>query len=185
VRKKRIRLFEQQFPDAIDMMSNAIRSGFTLGKAMQLVADETLDPISMEFRKTCEEINLGIPIRDALSNLTKRVDSVDLKLFVTALMIQRESGGNLTEILDKIGATIRARFKLMGQIKVFTAQGRLSGWILGTLPAALSLILFAINREYIMILFTNPIGRMMIAFGITMQIFGFIVIQRIVQIKVQ
>lgn len=184
-KRKRLKLFEDQFPDAIDMMGNSIRAGFALGRAIQLVAEENPDPIGMEFKKTFEEVNLGIPIKDALMNLTKRIDSVDLRLFVTAILIQRETGGNLTEILAKISTTIRARFKLMGQIKVYTAQGRFSGWILGTLPIALGMIIYTLNPDYIKLLFTDPLGQMMVGIGISLQIIGFLVIQRIVRIKIQ
>jgi len=184
-RKARRQLFEQQFPDALDMMTSALRAGHGFTKAMQLVATEAPDPIGMEFRKTFEEQNLGLPIKEALVNLTERLGSVDLKLFVTAVVIQRESGGNLTEVLIKISDTIRARFKLMGQVKALTAQGRFSSWILGGLPVALGLIISVLNPDYIMLLFKEPLGRMMVTMAVTLQIIGFLTIRKIVNIKLE
>ncbi len=182
-RRKRFKLFTEQFPDALDMMTNALRAGHAFARALQLVATEAPDPVGMEFRKTFEEQNLGIPVKEALINLTQRIDIVDLKLFATAVIIQRESGGNLTEMLSKISATIRARFKLLGQIKVLTAQGRFSGFILGSLPIGMALIVSTLNPDYISLLWVEPMGRFMIAIGLTMQILGFIIMQKIVKIK--
>jgi tight adherence protein B len=182
-RRKRRKLFEQQFPDALDMLRNAIRAGFGLVKGIKLVADESPDPVGIEFRKTFEEINLGISMREALLNFSGRIDSLDLKLFITALLIQRESGGNLNEILFKIGSTIRERFKLIGQIRVFTAQGRLSGLILGLLPVIFGLLVSTINPDYIAPLFTEPAGRKILLVAFLMQFTGFIVIRRILKIK--
>jgi tight adherence protein B len=184
-RKARRRLFEQQFPDALDMMTSALRAGHGFTKAMQLVAMEAPDPLGMEFRKAFEEQNLGLPIKEALLNLTERLGSVDLKLFVTAVLIQRESGGNLTEVLVKISETIRARFKLMGQVKALTAQGRASSWVLGGLPVALGLIISLLNPDYIMLLFKEPLGRMMITMAVTLQIIGFLAIRKIVNVKLE
>lgn len=184
-RGKRFKLFTEQFPDALDMMTNALRAGHAFVRALQLVATEAPDPVGMEFRKTFEEQNLGIPVKEALLNLTQRIDIVDLKLFATAVIIQRESGGNLTEMLTKISATIRARFKLLGQIKVLTAQGRFSGLILGSLPIGIALIVSTLNPDYISLLWTEPTGRIMIAIGLTMQILGFIIMQKIVKIKLE
>ena len=182
-RRKRRNLFEEQFPDALDMMHGAVRAGLPLSKALQIVANEAPDPVGIEFRRTFEEINLGVPLKDALQNFIERIDSVDLKLFVTALLIQKESGGNLSEILSKIASTIRARFKLLGQIKVFTAQGRFSGLILGCLPIGLGLIVSLFNPDYILVLFREPLGHYFIGIGLTLQIMGFIVIRKVVRIK--
>jgi tight adherence protein B len=184
-RKKRLKLFMQQFPDALDMMVSTLRAGHAFGRALQMVATEAPDPIGMEFRKTFEEQNLGLPMKEALVNLTHRIGSVDLKLFVTAVLIQRESGGNLTEILTKISQTIRARFKLVGQIKVFTTQGRFAGFIIGSLPMGLGFIISLLNPDYIMLLFRDPLGQYMIAAALTLQIIGFFVIRKIVHIKIE
>ena len=184
-RKARRRLFEQQFPDALDMMTSALRAGHGFTKALQLVAMEAPDPIGTEFRKTFEEQNLGLPMKEALLNLTNRIASVDVKLFVTAVVIQRESGGNLTEVLLKISETIRARFKLMGQVKALTAQGRFSSWILGGLPVVLALIISILNPDYIMLLFKDSFGKMMVTMALTMEIIGFLVIRKIVNVKLE
>jgi tight adherence protein B len=166
-------------------MRNAIRSGFGVVKALQLVAQEGPDPIGVEFRKTFEEINLGVSLRDALLNLSNRIDSVDLKLFVTAVLIQRESGGNLNEILEKISTTTRERFKLAGQIKVFTAQARFSGYILGLLPFGFGTMVFFINPDYILTLFQEPAGNLLLGISIVLQVVGFMTIRKIMKIKLQ
>jgi tight adherence protein B len=184
-KKRRLKMFESGFPDAIDIMRNAIRSGFGVVKALQLVAQEGPDPIGVEFRKTFEEINLGVSLRDALLNLSSRIDSVDLKLFVTAVLIQRESGGNLNEILEKISTTTRERFKLAGQIKVFTAQARFSGYILGLLPFGFGTMVFFINPDYILTLFQEPAGNLLLGISIVLQVVGFMTIRKIMKIKLQ
>jgi len=184
-RKARLKMFEQQFPDALDMMTSALRAGHGFTKAMQLVAMEAPDPIGMEFRKTFEEQNLGLPVKEALLNLTERIGSVDLKLFVTAVLIQRESGGNLTEVLIKIGETIRARFKLMGQVKALTAQGRFSSWILDGLPVVLGLVISILNPDYLMLLFKDPFGKMMVTMALVLETIGFMAIRKIVTVKLE
>jgi len=183
-RSRRMRRFSEQFPDAIDMMVSALRAGHGLGRAMQLVAMEAPEPMSSEFRKTFEEQNLGVPMREALLNMADRVNNVDLRLFITAVVIQRESGGNLTEILIKIGRTIRARFALLGQIRVYTSQARFTAWVLGVLPVAIGLIIYTINPEYIKFLFVDPAGRVLLGFAVVLEILGFLTIRRIVGMKV-
>jgi tight adherence protein B len=183
-RSRRMRRFSEQFPDAIDMMVSALRAGHGLGRAMQLVAMEAPEPISAEFRKAFEEQNLGLPMKEALLKLADRVNNVDLRLFITAVVIQRESGGNLTEILIKIGRTIRARFVLLGQIRVYTAQARFTAWVLGVLPVAIGLIIYTMNPEYIKFLFVDPAGRLLLGFAVVLEILGFLTIRRIVGMKV-
>jgi len=183
-RSERMRKFSEQFPDAIDMMTSALKAGHALGRAMQLVAMEAPDPIKTEFRKTFEEQNLGLPIRESLLNLSDRVDNIDLKLFVTAVIIQRESGGNLTEILTKISRTIRARFALLGQIKVYTAQGRFTAWVLGLLPLVIGVVVYMLNPEYISFHYTDPVGRVLLGFAVVLQITGLLIVRRIVKMKV-
>jgi tight adherence protein B len=184
-RRWRIRRFTEQFPDVLDMMTSALRAGHGFGRALQLVATEVPDPAGMEFRKTFEEHNLGLPTREALINFTQRLDSMDLKLFATAVIIQRESGGNLTEVLTNISDTIRERFRLLGQIRIYTTQGRFTAWILGTLPIALGLIISLFDAEYVMLLFREPLGQFMLVMAIVLQIIGFIMIRKIVKLKVQ
>ncbi|MBN2089293.1 type II secretion system F family protein [candidate division KSB1 bacterium] len=184
-RTKRLKLFTRGFPDAIDMMNSALKAGHALNKAMQLVSNEAPPPVSTEFRKTFEENSLGLPMKEALMNLTTRVNSTDLKLFVMAILLQRETGGNLTEILDKISYTIRERFKLMGQIKIYTAQGRLSMWIIGALPITFALLVSIINPEYLKPLFNERIGVIMLSSSIFMQMLGFLMIKKLIKIKFQ
>lgn len=183
-RAQRMRRFSEQFPDAIDMMTSALRAGHALGRAMQLVAMEAPDPIKTEFRKTFEEQNLGLPAREALLNLASRVDNVDLRLFVAAVIIQRESGGNLAEILTKISGTIRARFALLGQIRVYTAQARFTAWVLGVLPLAIAGIIYLVSPEYIKFLVQDPAGKAMLGMAVFLQILGYFTIRRIVKMKV-
>jgi tight adherence protein B len=183
-RSERMRRFSEQFPDAIDMMTSALKAGHALGRAMQLVALEAPDPIKTEFRKTFEEQNLGLPIRESLLNLADRVDNIDLKLFVTAVIIQRESGGNLTEILTKISGTIRARFALLGQIRVYTAQGRFTAWVLGLLPLVVGVLIYFIDPEYVLFHFKDPIGRVGLGFAVVLQIVGLLIVRRIVKMRV-
>lgn len=184
-KQRRLRQFEQAFPDSLDMMRSAIRAGFALHKAIQLVGTESPDPIGQEFRKTSEEVALGIPLQDALMNMTERIDSLDLKLFVTSVLIQRESGGNLNEILHGISSTIRARFRLKGQLRIFTAQGRMTQTLLSLLPFIFGGIMYLLNREYIMILFTEKSGHYLLATALMMQFVGFIVFRRIMKIRIQ
>ena len=184
-RARRLKAFIRAFPDTIDMMTSAIRAGHALNQAMQLVGDEAPDPVGIEFKRTFEQYNLGLNLREALMNLSERIDSLDLKLFVTAILLQRETGGNLTEILEKISYTIRERFKLIGQIKTYTAQGRMSAWILGTLPIAFVCIISTLNPQYLKPLFDDKMGHVLIGLSMFLQVVGFIFIRKIVRIKYQ
>ncbi|MBN2000917.1 type II secretion system F family protein [candidate division KSB1 bacterium] len=184
-RSARLKAFIRGFPDALDMMISAIKAGHGFNKAMQLVADEAPDPIGVEFRRTFEQYNLGLQLRESLINLTERVDSLDLKLFVTALLLQKETGGNLAEILVNIGLTIRARFKLIGQIRTYTAQGRMSALVIGLLPLIFIGLISFLNPGYLEPLFQDELGHMLITVSVILQIIGFLVIRKIVQIKYQ
>jgi tight adherence protein B len=181
----RLKAFIRAFPDSIDMMASAIRAGHAFNQAMQLVGNEAPDPVGSEFKRTYEQYNLGLNLKDVLMEMTERMDSLDLKLFVTAILLQKETGGNLTEILDKISYTIRERFKLIGQIKTYTAQGRMSAAILGTLPAAFVLVISGINPGYLTPLFHDPLGHNLIVIAVIMQLIGYSIIHRIVKIKYQ
>jgi tight adherence protein B len=180
---KRTKAFIRTFPDALDMMTSAIKAGHALNQSIHLVGTEAPDPVGIEFKITFERYNLGLDLKEALIELTERVDSIDLKLFVTAVLLQRETGGNLTEILDKISYTIRERFKLIGQIKTYTAQGRMSAWLLGTMPIVFVCIISVLNPEYLKPLFRDKIGHYLIALSSTLQVIGFIMIQKIVRIS--
>lgn len=179
----RLKAFIREFPDAIDMMVSALKAGHAFSKAMQIVAAEAPEPIAGEFRKTYEENSLGVPIKEALQNLANRIDHIDLKLFVTAVLLQRETGGNLAEILEKISYTIRERFKLMGQIKVFTAQGRFSAIIISALPIGFAVIITFINPEYLEPLFTTKAGHILLGLAVFLETTGFLVIRKITNIK--
>jgi tight adherence protein B len=183
-RKRRISQFEEQFPEAIDLMGRAIRAGHPLSAGIRMVSEETKDPIAGEFRQIFEEQRFGLPFEEALLGMADRNELGDVRIFVTALLVQREVGGNLAEILDKISHTIRARFTIRRQLRVFTAQGRLSGYVLGAMPIVVGLGLYALNPEYIALLFTETIGRFLLIGALTMQIIGYLWIRKIVNIEI-
>jgi len=183
-KKQRIKKFEKQLPEALDLLARGLKAGHAFAAGLQLVAGEMENPIGMEFFKTFKEYNHGLDLNTALQNLCYRMDLRDLRYFTTAVMIQRETGGNLTEILEKIAALIRERFKLRNQIKALTAEGRLSGWVLMLMTPAMALIILKINPDYIMLLYTHPLGHMMALTAIFFQIMGMLCIRKIVNIKV-
>lgn len=183
LRKRRINLFAQQFPDALELMARALRAGHALPISFKLVGDELPNPIGPEFERTFEEQNLGITLEEALNKLTKRVDLLDLKYFVTAVLIQRTTGGNLAEVLDKISYIIRERFKLKNQIKALTAESRLSGIVLGALPIAIGIVIYLMNPNYIKTLYYETAGNYLVGASIMLQILGFLTIKKIVNIK--
>ncbi|MFK7821114.1 MAG: type II secretion system F family protein [Planctomycetaceae bacterium] len=183
-RKRRMSRFESQLPDALELIGRALRSGHSLASGLNVVCDEMPEPISTEFSVAFEEQNLGIPIEKALKNMLDRVPNLDLKFFVTAVAIQRQSGGDLAEILDKIGHIIRERFQILGQVKALTGEGRMSGIVLMALPIALFFAVYYLNPEYMMLLFTEELGRKMIFFAFILQLIGAYVIKKIIDIKV-
>lgn len=183
-RQKRLTSFNTQICDALSIMSNSLRAGFSFMQSMDMVRKEMPDPISKEFSRTFREVNLGASTDRALQNLSKRVNSDDLDLMITAVLIQRQVGGNLAEVLDKIGETIRERVRIQGEIKTLTAQGRLSGTIIALLPVVLALFMLLTNPSYIMELIVNPIGRIMLLVAIAGEIIGFMFIRKIIAIKV-
>jgi tight adherence protein B len=182
--KRRLKKFEKQLPGALELLSRGLKAGHAFASGLQLVAEEMPDPIGGEFFKTFKEYNHGLDLNTALLNLCQRVDLKDLRFFTTAVMIQRETGGNLAEILDKIASLIRERFKLRNQIQALTAEGRLSGLILVLLPPATALALFYLNPDYVRLLVTHPLGRMMAITALFFQILGIVSIRKIVTIKV-
>jgi len=183
-RRARLKKFAHQLPDALELVGRALRAGHSLAAALNLVSSEMPAPIATEFGMAYEEQNLGIPIEKALKNILKRIPNMDLKFFVTAVAIQRQSGGDLAEIIDKISYIIRERFKIMGQVQALTGEGRLSGVVLMALPIVLFLAIYQLNSEYVMVLFTEPLGRQMIGFAAILQVLGAVVIKKIVAIKV-
>ena len=184
LKKRRIRRFEEQFPEAIDLLGRSIRAGHAFPTGLKVVGEESPDPMATEFRQIFDEQKFGLPLEDSLLGLADRIDMVDVRIFVTAILIQREVGGNLAEILDKISYTIRERFSLQRQIRVYTAQGRLTGYILAALPILLGLAIAALNPEYMAILFEDPMGKVLIAAAAVLQLLGFLLIRRIIDIEI-
>jgi tight adherence protein B len=183
-RRRRLRNFAKQLPDALELMARALRAGHSLSAGFHLVSEEMSAPVSVEFNRVHEEQNLGISLDQALQSLTDRVPNLDLRFFVTAVILQRTTGGDLAEILDKIGHLIRERFQIWGQVQALTGEGRLSGIVLLALPPLLFIAVWYLNPDYVMVLFTDPMGKKMLAGGVVMQILGALVIRKIVNIKV-
>lgn len=183
-RKRRLKKFAAQLPEALELIARALRAGHSLAAGMSLVAQEMSAPIGDEFGRTFEEQNLGVPLEEALESLTNRVPNLDLKFFSTAIILQRQTGGDLAEILDKIGHLIRERFQIWGQVQALTGEGRLSGIVLLALPPALFAVVYRMNPDYLMLLFTDDMGKKMLVGGVIMQLFGALVIRKIVNIRV-
>jgi len=183
-RKRRLKAFAVQLPDALEMLSRSLRAGQSLGAGFNMVAGEMSPPIGKEFGRVFEEQNLGIPLEESLQALTERIPNLDLKFFATAIVLQRQTGGDLAEILDKIGNLIRQRFQIWGQVQALTGEGRLSGIVLLALPVLLFLAVYYLNTEYVMLLFTDTLGKKMLAGAIFLQVIGALVIRKIVNIKV-
>ena len=183
-RSSRLGKFEEHLPEALDLLGRAVRAGHSFTTGLELIAQETSEPIASEFRTTFEEQNLGLPLRDSLLNLSERVPIVDVKLLVTALLIQRDSGGNLAEILDELSRVIRDRFRIYREVKVKTAQGRLTAAILIAMPLIMLAAMGVLNPGYIRVLFVDPTGRMMLFVAGGMQILGSMILWRIVNIDV-
>jgi len=183
-RTQRLRKFEKNFPEAIDLLSRAIRAGHAVTAGLEMMSKETAQPVAGEFRMVFEENNFGLPLRDALHNLTERVPLVDVRFFVTGLVVQKETGGNLVELLENLASVIRERFKIRGEVRTKTAQGRFTAAILIALPPTFLLITRAINPEYTSVLFTDPLGRTLLGVGAFLQILGSLIIWKIVNIEV-
>ncbi|MGN6546542.1 MAG: type II secretion system F family protein [Aureliella sp.] len=183
-RSKRVKMFSKQLPEALELLSRSLRAGHSLASGFGLIASEMQDPISKEFGQAFEEQNLGISLEEALESMTVRVPNMDLRFFATAVLLQRQTGGDLAEILDKIGKLIRERFKLAGTINALTGEGRLSGIVLLALPPALFAVMYKLNYEYCMVLFRDPTGRQLLAGALVMQFIGALVIRKIITIKV-
>jgi tight adherence protein B len=181
---RRITRIELLLPEALDMMSRAMKAGHAFPTALKMVADEMPLPLSAEFRSVFDEVNFGISMPDALMSMAQRVPSADLRYFVVAVLIQRETGGNLTELLASISAIIRDRLRLLAQVRVMSAEGKMSAWVLGSLPFGAGGMMWALNREFLNVLFVDPQGqRMLIGAGVMMAI-GFLVIRKITKIRV-
>lgn len=181
-RSKRLAAFEEAFPDAIDLLGRSVRAGHALTTGLKVVADEVAEPVGGEFRRVFEEQKFGLPLRDSLLAMGDRIDLPDVHIFVTALLVQRETGGNLVESLQSLASVIRSRFKLRREIKTRTAQGRMTGYLLAAMPVFLGLLLYAINPEYMGVLIQEPAGRTALMVALAMQFVGYLFIRRIVNL---
>jgi len=181
-RKKRFRQFEEEFPESIDLLTRAIRAGHPLTSGMGMVADEGPPEVAAEFRRAFEEQRFGIPFEEALLGMVDRTDMVDVRIFAIAVLVQREVGGNLAEILDNLAHTIRRRFYLRRQLRIYTAQGRMTGFALAALPVVVGLVIFIINPEYVSLLFTHFVGQILVVVALVLQVLGALWIKKIINI---
>jgi tight adherence protein B len=183
-RTRRFEKFEELFPEAIDTLARAVRAGHAFTTALEMITNEVSEPVAGEFRQLYEEQKFGMPVRDALMNLTERMPLVDVKFFVTAVMLQRETGGNLAEILDNLSYVIRERFKIQRQVRVYTAQGRLTMALLMGMPPIIVVTMLVLNPGFIRPLFSDPIGHTLLVAGLVLQTVGYFVIRKIIRIQV-
>ena len=183
-RAKRMNAFEEMLPETIDLLGRAIRAGHPLSAGLKMVADESEEPIQGEFKRSFEEQRFGLPLDDSLMAMSDRVGLVDVRILTTAILIQRNVGGTLAEILDNLSDTIRERFKIRRQLRVYTAQGRMSGYVLALLPLAMGCVFYMLNPAYISLLFTDPAGKLGLIVAFIMQLIGFYWIRKIVDIEI-
>ena len=183
-RNRRLSLFEELLPESIDLVGRALRAGHPLSSGFKMAADDGPEPVASELRRVFEEQRFGLPLQDSLLGMADRINLVDVRILVTAILIQREVGGNLAEILDNLSKVVRARFTIRRQIKVYTAQGRMTGYLLALLPFMLFGLLYTINPEYMSVLFTDPIGKILVGVALVMQLAGFFWIRKIVNIEI-
>jgi tight adherence protein B len=183
-RKRRFDAFLEHLPDALDLMSRALSAGHAFSEALHMVSTEMPEPIATEFRKTYEEQNLGLSLKLALENLTERIPLLDLRMCITAVLIQRETGGNLAEILEKVAYTIRERFRIMGDLKTLTTSSRMSAWLLCALPIFVALMVTVMNPDYMSVLWRDPRGHYLIAAALFMQITGMLIVRKILKIQI-
>ena len=183
-RSTRLKKFEEQFPEALDILSRAIRAGHAFQTALGMAADEMPSPVGPELKKTFDQQNFGLPLREALNELSQRVAILDVRFFVTAILIQRETGGNLSEILDNLAHVVRERFKIQRQVRVHTAHGRFTGYVLLALPAFLAVALSMINFDHMQPLFNEHMGQVMLVGAIVLQAIGYVWIRQVIKIEV-
>lgn len=184
LRARRVARFELQFPEALDLMGRAMRAGHALPTAVKMAGDELPEPLARDFRVLFDEMNYGVPINDALARMAERVPLADVGYFVVAVMIQRESGGNLAELLDKIASIVRERLKLMGQVRTLSAEGRLSAIILTALPFCVGFVVNLVNPKFMQVLWTDPMGLRMVGVALFMMVAGILWMRRIIRIRV-
>ena len=183
-RTRRMRAFEEQFPEALDLIARALKAGHAFATGLKMAADELPEPVGPEFRKTFDEQNFGLPLKESLENLTLRVPLIDVRFFATAVLIQRETGGNLSEILENLAHVVRERFKILRQVRVYTAHGRLTGYVLLALPAVLCIALMFINPDHMNLLFRERMGQMMLMGALALQTLGYVWIRQVIKIEV-
>jgi tight adherence protein B len=184
LKSRRMAVFERQLPEALELVSRALRAGHAFSVGLKLVGDEAADPIGIEFRRVFDEVSLGVALPQALQNMTDRLDCLDLRFFVTAVLVQRETGGNLAEIIDSLAELIRRRFELQLKVRALSAEGRFSGLILLGLPIVVGFLLYETNPEYMGLLFTDPIGQNLVMIGSFLMVTGTIIMKRMVAIRV-
>jgi tight adherence protein B len=184
LREVRFRQFSDLLPEAVDLMSRGLRAGHSIQAVLEMVGNEIANPVGVEFRALHKEQTLGLPIRDAMMGLVDRMPLDDMRFLATAILLQKESGGNLAQILDKTSAVIRERARLRGQLRIYTAQGRITGWVLGAAPFLMFGVISLVNHNYEKILFSDPFGLKMVYFGLVMMVIGILAIRKIIDIKV-
>jgi tight adherence protein B len=184
LREIRRRRFDALLPEAVDLMSRGLRAGHSIASVLEMVGNEIADPVGSEFHTLHKEQSLGLPIRDAMMNLIERMPIDDLRFLATAILLQKESGGNLAQILDKTSAVVRERARLRGQLQIYTAQGRITGWIVGAAPFLMFALISVLNPKYEKTLFTTPLGLKMVYGGLAMMVLGILIIRKIVDVKV-
>lgn len=183
-RSMRLGRFERQLPEALDLITRALRSGHSFSSALQMVGDEMVQPIAGEFSIVHDEVNFGVTLQQALTNLSERIPLTDLRYFIVSVLIQRESGGNLTEVLSNLSRLIRERLKLFAKVRVLSSEGRLSAWILGIMPFALAGVMYLFNPEFMTPLWTDPIGISIIKYMLILMVFGALILVKIIKIRV-
>jgi tight adherence protein B len=183
-RKRRLRRFEEHFPEALDLLGRAVRAGHAFTTGLEMIAKESAEPIAGEFRTAFEEQNFGLPLRDALLNMAERVSLIDVRFFVTALLVQKETGGNLAEILDGLARVIRDRFRIYREVRTRTAQGRLTAGILIALPMTMMAVIGAMNPGYMKVMFEDPIGPTILTVAAVLQVLGTLLLWKIIHIEV-
>jgi tight adherence protein B len=184
LREKRRRDFDRLLPEAVDLMARGLRAGHSIAAVLEMVGNEIADPLGTEFRALHKEQSLGLPIRDAIMDLVERMPLDDMRFLATAILLQKESGGNLAQILDKTAVVMRERARLKGQLMIYTAQGRITGWILCSAPFLMFALISVVNHNYEKALFSSPLGLKMVYCGLGMMVIGILAIRKIIDVKV-
>ena len=184
IRSRRLNKLQRQLPEALDLVTRALRSGHSFSSGLQMIGEEMAEPIANEFRIVADEVNFGVSLQQALTNLSERIPLTDLRYFVVSVLIQRDSGGNLTEVLGNLSRLIRERLKLYAKVKVLSSEGRLSAWILGLMPFALAAVMNILNPDFMSPLWKDPIGLAIIKYKLILMAFGVLILRKIIKIRV-